>query len=460
MAELIERESDRVILNLHGGQSRAWQSDAQVLLVLAGTQSGKTSFMPMWQYREVCKTDPNEECDHLAASATYDMMRLKMLPEYIKYFVEHLRWGTYKASDRVIVSHNGKQRIIFRTAESDSGLESSTAFSAVLDEWGLASVTIDKFEAVQRRLSLATARGGGRILIGTTPYCENWVKLCVYDRWKGGDPHYDVVQFRSTDNPVFPHAEYDRMRNTLPNWKFEMMYNGEFTRPAGLIYTDYLDSYAEFDESSGAWAGGGNLVKAFSVPSVWLRDIGIDFGESDHCARIWAAEDPTTHYAYIYRDQLGGGLTGAEYAREAVSYKEPIRQAVGGASSEDDWRLRWGQAGLGVGEPLIRDVEAGIDHGNALFKQRRMFVMDTCTRLRSELATYSRELDAAGEPTAKIADKQKFHLCDAYRYLASRYPLDAPKFTKPVIEEIGGRTPAGIRARQRQFVTRETEEYR
>lgn len=400
------------------------------------------------------------EADHLAASATYDMMRLKMLPEYLKYFVEQLGWGTYRASDRLILSANGKQRIIFRTAESDSGLESSTAFSAVLDEWGLASVGIEKFEAVQRRLSLATGRGGGRILIGTTPYCENWVKLCVYDRWKGGDPHYDVIQFCSTENPMFPQAEYERMRGTLPDWKFRMMYDGEFTRPAGLIYTDYFDSYASFDEQTGAWTDGGNLVKAFSVPSSWLRDLGVDFGESDHCARLWAAEDPTTHYLYLYRDQLGGGLTGAEYAREALEYGEPIRYACGGAASENDWRLRWGQAGLGINEPEIRDVEAGIDQGNALFKQRRMFVMDTCTGLRSELATYSRELDAGGEPTQKIADKQKFHRCDAYRYLASHYPLDAPTFTTPVIVEIGGRTPQGIRRRNKQFVEKSFDEYR
>ena len=460
MRPLLEREGKKLILNLHPGQARAWSSEAQVVLVLAGTQSGKTCFEPLFQYREIQKVDPDQECDHLAASATYDLMRLKMLPEYIRYFVEDLKWGTFRASDRLILSNNQKQRIIFRTAESDGGLESATAFSAVLDEWGLQSVTVDKFEAVQRRLSIATDHGGGRILIGTTPYCENWVKLCVYDRWKGGDPHYDVIQFRSIDNPIFPRAEYERMRKALPDWKFQMMYNGEFTRPAGLIYTDYLDSYASFDETTGAWTDGGNLVKAFSIPSTWLRDIGVDFGESANCARVWAAEDPTTHYYYIYRDALGGGLNGPEYAHEALSYAEPVRGVVGGAASEDDWRLKWGLAGLAVTEPSVHNVEAGIDHANALFKQRRLFVMDTCTGLRSELGTYSRELDAAGQPTSKIADKQKWHRLDACRYLASRYPLDAPKFTKPVIEEIGGRSIAGIRRRARQFVTRETEEYR
>jgi hypothetical protein len=215
-----------------------------------------------------------------------------------------------------------------------------------------------------------------------------------------------------------------------------MFYRGLFTRPAGMIYEGYEDGYAEFSPiegiaGPGVYVGGGNLVKAFSIPLTWMRDVGVDFGESANCARLWVAEDPSTHYGFVYRDQLGGGLHGPEYAKDCLEYGEPIRRAVGGAKSEEERRRQWYRAGLPVQEPRISKVEAGIDHANGLFKGRRWFVMDTCTRLRSELGTYSRELDASGEPTEKIADKQTFHMLDAVRYACSVWPQVAPPVTIP-----------------------------
>jgi hypothetical protein len=215
----------------------------------------------------------------------------------------------------------------------------------------------------------------------------------------------------------------------MPDWRFRMMYDGEFTKPAGVIYESYDDSYAQFDES-GKWIGGGNLVKPFTIPSTWMRDLGVDFGPVN-CGRLWVAEDPRTHYYFIFRESLGGGLTHPEYAREVLSYQEPMRHIRGGSGSEDELRKEWTLGGLAVIEPLISEVEAGIDHANGLFKQHRAFVFDTNTRFRSELGTYSRELDAAGEPTAKIADKQKFHELDCWRYIASMYPIDGDVFSVP-----------------------------
>jgi len=407
-------------VNLHAGQTEAFDIISEqwdtfrVLLVLAGWQSGKTLMGPTYLHycmaqraKEGHVGTPGEPLDFIAASATYDVLRLKMLPALEEFFCRWRGWGKFSASDRIIYSNDKCSRIVLRSADSGVGLESFTAMDAWADEWGRDEVDITKYESMMRGLSV----NQGHLLITTTAWNLGWTKICIYDPAMGGSDTYKVVSFPSIANPSFPRAEWDRARESMPDWKFQMRYEGRFVKPAGVIYTDYIDSYAEFDEKTGAWTGGGNLVKAFSVPSSWLRDVGVDFGEADHCARIWAAEDPTTHYHYIYRDQLGGGLTGAEYAREAVSYKEAIREVLGGAKSENDWRLKWALAGVAIVEPRINDVEAGIDQGNALFKQRRMFVMDTCTGLRSELATYSRELDAAGEPTAKIADKQKFHRC-------------------------------------------------
>lgn len=45
--EFIDPEGQRGLrLNLHPGQVRAWRSTRRFVIVLAGTQSGKTSFFP------------------------------------------------------------------------------------------------------------------------------------------------------------------------------------------------------------------------------------------------------------------------------------------------------------------------------------------------------------------------------------------------------------------------------
>ena len=239
----------RARFKLHRGQAKAWRARERFVFVIAGTQSGKTSFVPLWLDREIREKGQG---DYLAVTASYDMFKLKFLPEMRRYFVGMLGWSEDK-SDRVFwqtVKPGIFNRIILRSASSEGGLESATIKAAVLDECGQDDFRITAWEAVQRRLSLSR----GRALGTTTPYNLGWLKQQVYDRWRGGDPDYSVVQFRSIDNPAFPRAEYDRAKATLPAWKFQMFYNGQFSRPAGLIYED-------FDEAV-------HKIPRFSIPPV------------------------------------------------------------------------------------------------------------------------------------------------------------------------------------------------
>ena len=426
----------------HAGQESAWDSLAKFVLVLAGAQAGKTTWAPAWLYREIRERGPG---DYLAGSASYDLFKLAMLPAMRGYFQAGLGW-TFAASDRVMLSPDGKTRIILRSAEARGGLESSTIKAAWLDEWGQNTVTVEAWEAVQRRLAVHQ----GRAIITTTPYNLGWLKQQVYDRWVGGDPDYEVVTFRSCDNPVFPLEEYERAKRTLPDWRFQMFYNGEFTRPAGLIYGDYEDTYRE---------QGGHLVKPFSIPPHWLRDVGVDFGGSVNNAQIWVAEDPAARDLYIYREVCGIDNTGPEQARAALEYNEPIRFAAGGAPGEDDQRISWSMAGFDVAEPLVSDVEAGIDRVIGLFKTRRLFVFDTLCGLRSELGTYSRELDDAGEPLARIRDKEKFHRADALRAVCSFYELDRPDPERHEEPAMDTRRDSDLQRLLRQMQPREQEDY-
>ena len=406
MSELYQVSDGKLSFRLHPGQAKAWRSQKRFVFVIAGTQGGKTSFAPLWLNREIEQAGHG---DYLAATATYDLFKLKFLPEMRHFFCDFMQWKEDK-SDRVFWREYKPRmfdRIILRSASSEGGLESATIKRAVLDECGQDDFRITAWEAVNRRLSLSQ----GRALGTTTPYNLGWMKQEIYDRWRKGDPDIDVIQFRSIDNPAFPRAEYDRAKERLPKWKFEMFYNGQFTHPAGLIYEDFIDEYRE---------QGGNKVHAFNIPPEWPRYVGIDFGPI-HTSTVWLAEDPQANIYYLYLATLEGNKTTPEHAASALAMARGVNVMTwtGGAKSEKQYRWDWTEAGVPVQESSIIDVEAGIDRVIELFKTKRLFVFDDCAGVLDELGTYARELDDMGQPTEKIKGKATFHLLDGLRYVVS-----------------------------------------
>ncbi len=401
-SQLWEVKQGKLLVHLHPGQARAWRSQRRFIAMLAGTQGGKTSFEPLWLYREINRCGPG---DYLAVTATFPLLKLKMLPEFLNLFQHTLRLGEWKANDRIIQFHDEPTRIIFGSATHPESLESATAKAAVLDEAGQDQFRLESWEAVLRRLSL----NQGRALLGTTLYNLGWLKQQVFDRWTAGDPDYAVVQFPSVQNPAFPQEEYERARRTLPGWKFKMMYGGQYDRPAGLIYSDFIDAYRE---------EGGHKVHAFDLPPEWPRHVGVDFG-AVNTATIWLAEDPQAKVFYLYRESLEGGKTTPEHAAAALRLANGVNVKTwwGGAKSETQQRMDWSAARVPLHEPVVSDVEAGIDRVIAAFKDSRLYVFDTCVGVLDELGTYSREVGEDGQPTEKIKDKEQFHRLDALRYV-------------------------------------------
>ena len=362
-----------------------------------------TSFLPMWLNREIAEKGHG---DYLAVTATYDLYKLKFLPEMRHFFVDLFGWQEDK-SDRVFwKAYKPKMfdRIILRSASSEGGLESATVRGAILDECGQDDFRLTAWDAVQRRLSLSE----GRVLGATTPYNLGWLKQEIYDRWRAHDPDIRVIQFSSLMNPVFPKAEYYRQKAKQPTWKFSMFYDGVFTRPAGLIYEDFIDAYRE---------EGGHKVHPFDIPPEWPRRVGFDFGPV-HTASLWLVQDPDIDIYYLYRETLEGGMTTPQHAEKAKERAagENVVYWVGGAGSEDQYRMDWAAAGVPVQEPQIKDVEPGIDRVIELWKTKRLFVFDTCKMTLDELGTYSRVVDEFGHTTNEIKDKKSFHLLDGLRY--------------------------------------------
>lgn len=402
-------QDNKLDLRLHPGQARAWDSTRRFVAILAGTQSGKTSFLPWWLWREIERCGPG---DYLAVTSSYDLFKLKFLPAIRETFEHALRRGRYWSGDRVLELADpttGKflarraddpmwARIVLRSAESATGLESATARAAILDEAGQDSFTLDAWHAVLRRLALHR----GRVLLGTTLYNLGWLKREVYDRWRDGNPDYDVIQFDSTENPEFPADEARRARATMPLWQYNMQYRGRYERPAGLIY----DS---FDEAE-------HVVPRFAVPLDWPRYLGLDFG-GVNTAGLFLAREPGTGRLYAYREYWHGGRTARQHAAALLAGEPGVPTCVGGARSEGQWRDEFRAAGLPVREPDIRDVELGITRVYGVHARGGLYVFSDLANYLDQKRSYSRALDALGQPTTAIDQKPSYHLLDAERYI-------------------------------------------
>lgn len=417
-SDLWRIEDGALHLDFHAGQARAWRSDRRFTFVLAGTQGGKTSFGPWWVWREIQRTGGG---DHLAITSSYDLFKLKMLPLMQECFEQVLGIGRYWSGDRILeiadpttgqflakrVTDPMWARVILRSASSGGGLESSTARSAWCDEAGQDEFRLETWEAILRRLSLHQ----GRVLGTTTIYNLGWVKTEIYDRWRKGNPDYQIVQFASTMNPSFPRAEYERARETMPRWRFLMFYDGQYTKPAGLIY----DS---FDEDA-------HVVPRFALPAHWPRYLGLDFG-GVNTAGLFYAQEPGTQRLYLYREYKAGGRTAREHAVALCAGEPMTPTCVGGSHSEGQWRDEFRAGGLPVREPDIKDVEVGIGRVYGAHSHSEVFVFSDLHGYLDQKLTYRREVDENGEATEQIADKSSYHYMDAERYIVGWLRRPAP----------------------------------
>jgi len=398
--------------NFHAGQLAAINSTKRIVLILAGTRGGKTSFGPAWLVREMVRKGPG---DYLVAAPTYKIIDKAAGPEIEHQLGRLMGLGSlvrspleFRISDqgqKILWGkvHERPSRILFGHADDPESLEAMTAKAAWLDEAGQRRFKLGSWEAIQRRLSMDQ----GRVLLTTTPYDLGWLKQQIHDPWlQSGKnhPRIDVIGFTSLMNPAFPREEYDIAHATYQGWKFNMFYRGTFTRPAGLIYDSFNDTR--------------DVIPPFAIPDKWSRYLGLDFGGANTAGTFYA-KDYNSGVYYLYREYHAGSRTARQHV-EALLAGEKIRPtAVGGSHSEGQWRNEFAAAGLAVHEPAVKEVDVGIGRVYAAHATGKIKVFSTCKRYLEQKATYSYRCDEQGEPlgTGEIEDKHDFHYLDAERYV-------------------------------------------
>jgi len=350
-------------LHLNPLQTRVHQSKKRFPMMVCGAQAGKTSYGPHWLQDEIEDRGPG---DYIAITATFPLLKLKMQPEFLYVFDTLYHLGRWREADKVFESferdHGGPAwRVIFGSATNPESIESATANAAWCDELAQHQFQRQAWEAVLRRVAIKQ----GRILGTTTLYEFGWFKSEIYDRGMAGDKDIDIIQGDSTLNPAFPMAEYERAKETMPRWKFDLFYRGVFTRPAGMIYDSFDEQVCK--------------IPRFNLPVEWPRYVGHDFG-SNNTAAVWYAQDPGTGFLYVYREYLEGGLSAFDHAQKfiAMSQGETIIRRSGGANHEDGWREAFTAAGWPIANPRIHEVEAGINRVYGFHQQNKLFEQGLC----------------------------------------------------------------------------------
>ena len=375
----------KIEINLLPYQLKLLKSDKKYLALIGGTGTGKTYFAPRWLYVKMGQY-PGEEW--IVSAPTIPMLKRNPVKYIEKFFQENKIPYHLNKSDLEMETQYGK--IYFISAENPDRMQGIHAKGIIGDEAGMYDMLW--WNTAVQRVSYIE----GQILLLTTPYSENWLKKEIWEKWKEGDPDIELVNPSSLDNPFYPVSEYERAKRKLPDWRFRMMYEGKFTKPAGLIYPDY------------------EVVDDFLIPSGWYRYRGVDFGFNNPFAVIWLAEDPINQGLYIYKEYKKSGLIIDDMY--SVLAGEPDIVTYGDPASKESLETLKAK-GINI-HAARKDVLNGILQVGSLFRTKRLKVFKSCKYTIDELDSYQWDTDRAGNIIDK-PKKENDHLMDALRYIVS-----------------------------------------
>ncbi len=374
-------------IELHKGQGKAWRSQKRFVGMIAGTGGGKTYFGPIWLMREISK---NPDGVFLIVSPTFRMFKRIVLPRVLSFFNEVFK-GDYKAGELAYYLPSGGV-VYFGSGDNPYSLEGVHCRAVWMDEAGM--MRREVWDVVNRRVGYY----GGRVLITTTPYNLGWLKLEVYDRWKEGDPDYDVVQFSSITNPYYPVEEYERAKKVLPDWKFKMFYEGQFVRAEGLVYSVFNPSE--------------HLVDVVDDRRFKRLVAGVDFGYNNPFAII-----------YLLVDNDGVMVAFREYYKRFKMMGEVIKEegewlrrceVVVADPSRPDLIKEMREAGIQAVGGDNKVIE-GIEEVIKAFRGRRLFIKKGLVNILDEIENY--KFKGGEEGFRDEVVKEYDHLLDALRYV-------------------------------------------
>lgn len=374
----------------------------RILAAIGGTGSGKTVTGYWWLHSRM-ETYPGFTWG--VAEPTYPMLDKILLnssdpgrPTLEGYLRSVGHHPVFSKVERIIKTDFGQ--IYLYTAENPDSMQGASVKGFWLDEGG--QMSLKAYETALQRCSMMA----GQLLITTTPYNLGWLLTEVVNKKGQG---IAVEQWRSLDRPGFPRESYEYMKQRLPSWRFAMLYDAQFEKPAGLIYQSFNERICVIDR--------------FPIPTSWLVYSGHDFGP-DNPAALFTAQDPATGNFYHFQEYLpGAGVSVYERveAFKAMAKGYNVLRRVGGSPEEAETRQAYNAHGWVITAPKIKHVEPQLDKVIGMHQLNKIYAFRDMAHYLDEKRTFSRKLDDSGQVTEQIAEEAKFHLIACERYLLSDF---------------------------------------
>lgn len=391
-------------ITLLKGQGNLLQDvESNTLAAIAGTGAGKTVLGYWWLAARMMRYPGNT---WLVVEPTFPLLEKVLVnssdpgrPSLEQFFKEAGFRPDYRSVTKIMTTDYGQ--LYLGSADKPESMQGAAVKGAWLDEPGLMALLA--YETAYQRVSMMR----GQILLTTTPYNLGWLKTEIFD--KNGTNGIHVERWRSIDRPGFPRDSYEDAKRRLPPWRFAMLYDALFERPAGVIY-------GAFNENT-------CLIDRFEIPHSWFIYAGHDFGRSNP-AVLFYAQDPATGYFYAYKELLpGAGKSVHEIVEECkkITIGYNVIKRVGGNHAEEETRQAYTQQGWHIQEPALHKVEDQIDKVIGLHQLNKIFAFRDMKNYLDQKRSFSRELDDNGQVTEKIENEARFHLMAAERYLLSNF---------------------------------------
>jgi PBSX family phage terminase large subunit len=378
--------------DLHKYQEQAFKSTAKVIAMSAGIQSGKTLTGALWSGTKAIQAASG--LNTIICAPTYKILQQATLPGFLQIYGKH---GNFHRGDFEFTWNHGVKTFV-RSLTDPNAMEGITDVDAVhLDEGGL--ISRYAWENVEGRAAFRQAQ----VLITTTPYALNWLYRMWLDWEAGQRDDVEFIQFKSTDNPYFPQAEYERQKKLLDPRRFAMKYEGQFGKMEGLVFEDI------------------NICQAHALPEGTRYFAGVDWGFTNPTVITIRGLTPDgTHFrvAEFYKTQMTIEDTVRVCQQRMQIYNIELFVCDPSSPHNIDALNRGGCPAMGG----VNDIRAGIDRQIELFKTDKLFIFESENPLGiDEYSTYHygepKELKIDDDAKEQLPIKANDHGIDADRYI-------------------------------------------
>lgn len=380
-------------------QELALFSEKPIVLLATGVQFGKTK---VGAYKTLINLnryiDPGD--NFLITSPTYKVLSQSTLPPFLQC-VQGL--GVYRKQEALFETNWGS-KVYFRTATDPDSIVGLTDVRFVWgDEAGLYSQYF--WENIQARAAFRSAQ----ILLTTSPYALNWVyRELIRPQMKGqGREDVEYIKAKSIENPFFPKDYYQRMKETMDERRFRMMFGGDWHKMEGLVYDCFDEDHV--------------CIHKFPFPEGTRYYAGIDFGTTNPFALVVRAITPDgNNYQVTESYKVGLTVTDMIAVCKQLLHFYPIELFFCDPANPG-YIEEFNRAGI----PAVganNDVRVGIDLHYQLIKsgRYRIFRGDNKNTI-DEYETYHypnpKELNDDKDIKEQGPVKQSDHCMDANRYV-------------------------------------------